>query len=216
MIHVSRAVILSVMLVALLTGVADAWDRGHAERFATLPPGTAHPEGLAVDHAGNLWAADFDVSKSSGPGDVIAFRPDGALLRHLSVSGSSNLLLGLDFHPATGALLNGADGLIIDDHDNLWVCANQSDEIVVVDPTGKAIAKLGDFDGVNQRGEPIGLLFPASLVRSGDHLYVTNLSLDLKAAIGRPAIDGPWAAQVTRHTIARLPFRIPEVREPND
>jgi len=342
MIHVSRAVILCLMLVALLTGVADAWDRGHAERFATLPPGTAHPEGLAADHAGNIWAADFDVSKSSGPGDVIAFRPDGALLRHLSVSGSSNLLLGLDFHPATGALLvidfgaknvlrvdpisgastvfttipggaaagpnaltfdaagnvyvsdsfqgtiwrtgptggvstpwasspllattgtppfganglafnrarttlfvantgddtivqiavkpdgsagaasvftnsiNGADGLIIDDHDNLWVCANQSDEIVVVDPTGKAIAKLGDFDGVNQRGEPIGLLFPASLVRSGGHLYVTNLSLDLKAAIGRPAIDGPWAAQVTRHTIARLPFRIPEVREPND
>ena len=28
------------------------------------------------------------------------------------------------------------------------VAANQADEIVVVDPTGKAIAKLGDFNGL--------------------------------------------------------------------
>src|SRR5207237_9469362 len=32
--------------------------------------------------------------------------------------------------------INGADGLIIDEHDNLWVCANQGDEIVIVDKTG--------------------------------------------------------------------------------
>src|SRR2546422_3551486 len=31
--------------------------------------------------------------------------------------------------------INGADGLILDEHDNLWVAANQADEIVVVDPT---------------------------------------------------------------------------------
>jgi hypothetical protein len=30
----------------------------------------------------------------------------------------------------------------------IWVAANQAVEIVVVDPTGKVIAKLGDFDGV--------------------------------------------------------------------
>src|SRR6185437_15553190 len=34
--------------------------------------------------------------------------------------------------------INGADGLVIDASDNLWVAANQSDEIVVVDPTGRA------------------------------------------------------------------------------
>src|SRR5262249_28361794 len=33
--------------------------------------------------------------------------------------------------------INGADGLIVDKDDNLWVAANQSDEIVVVDKTGK-------------------------------------------------------------------------------
>ena len=38
--------------------------------------------------------------------------------------------------------INGADGLIIDKDDNLWVAANQANEIVVVDKTGRAIANL--------------------------------------------------------------------------
>jgi hypothetical protein len=28
---------------------------------------------------------------------------------------------------------------------NLWICANREDEIVVIDNTGKVIAKLSDF-----------------------------------------------------------------------
>jgi sugar lactone lactonase YvrE len=103
--------------------------------------------------------------------------------------------------------INGADGLMLDEQDNIWVCANQSDEIVVTDPTGKAIAKLGDFDGV-RNGSPVGFLFPASLVRSGDWIYVTNLSLDLRPIAGQ-SVDSQWAAQVTRHTISRIRARIP-------
>ena len=38
--------------------------------------------------------------------------------------------------------INGADGLFTDEDDNIWVVANQSDEIVVLDPVGKVIAKL--------------------------------------------------------------------------
>jgi DNA-binding beta-propeller fold protein YncE len=107
------------------------------------------------------------------------------------------------------ASINGADGLVIDEHDNLWVCANQSDEIVVVDPTGKAIAKLGDFDGI-KKGEPDGLLFPASLVFSGDSVLITNLALDTRN-VGFQAVDSQWAAQVKTFTIARLPKRIPKI-----
>lgn len=107
--------------------------------------------------------------------------------------------------------INGADGLIIDEDDNLWVAANQADEIVVVNPSGRVIAKLGDFGGVDPRGAPRGLLFPASLVRSGQFLYVTNLSLDLRL-FGLPQpVDAQWAAQVTRHTISKIPARIPPV-----
>jgi sugar lactone lactonase YvrE len=103
--------------------------------------------------------------------------------------------------------INGADGLFLDGQDNIWVCANQSDEIVVVDKTGKAISKLGDFDGV-RKGSPVGLLFPASLVRQGDWIYITNLSLDLRPITGQQSIVSQYAAEVKRHTIARIRARV--------
>jgi sugar lactone lactonase YvrE len=105
--------------------------------------------------------------------------------------------------------IDGADGLAVDPDGNVWVCANQADELVVVDPTdGHALAKLGDFDGISPDGAPAGLLFPASLAFRGEFVYVTNLALDLR--LFNPAfnaVDSAWTAQVTRHTVARLPLR---------
>lgn len=107
--------------------------------------------------------------------------------------------------------INGADGLIIDKHDNIWVAANQEDEIVVVEPKeGRVIAKLGDFDGI-EHGKAKGLLFPASLIRYGQYIYVTNLALDLRVAAGAPAIDAPWAADVTKFTVSKILAEIPPV-----
>ncbi|HET9670415.1 MAG TPA: NHL repeat-containing protein [Casimicrobiaceae bacterium] len=335
------AAMLLLALFASFALPASAWNRLHATRFATLPAGTAHPEGITVDpRTGTFYVADFDVSKASGPGDVVVFDRNGRWLRTLQVAPATNLLLGIAINPVTGDLLvcdlglssgkpqivkvdpktgassvfaalpagagpnalafdaagnvyisdsfgatiwrtpptggapaswvsdpllgtsgvppfgangmafnqsatslfvantgndtivrvpvnadgsagtpavfvnsiNGADGLIIDASDNLWVAANQADEIVVVDPTGRAIAKLGDFDGIDRRGSPVGLLFPASLVFSGGFVYVTNLSLDLRL-FDAPTVDSQWAAQVTRHTIARLPALIPPIRD---
>lgn len=108
--------------------------------------------------------------------------------------------------------INGADGLILDDDDNIWVAANQADEIVVIDKTGKVIAKLGDFDGVDRHGAPVGLLFPASPVFSEGWLYVTNLSLDLRNVGGPQTVDSQWADKVKTQTIARLRARIPHIR----
>jgi sugar lactone lactonase YvrE len=105
--------------------------------------------------------------------------------------------------------INGCDGIAIDSSDNIWAAANQADEIVVVDDTGKAIAKLGDFNGV-KGGETQGLLFPASPAFSpdGNTLYVTNLELDLRTLgpnnSGPQTVDSQWAAQVTTHSIAKL------------
>jgi sugar lactone lactonase YvrE len=115
--------------------------------------------------------------------------------------------------PGTPAIfvnsINGADGLVLDSDDNLWVAANQSDEIVVVDKTGKVLAKLGDFDGLVNDGTPKGLLFPASpaFSRDGKTLYVTNLALDLRVATGKPeniAIDSAWTAQVKHWTVSKV------------
>jgi len=341
-------VVVSAALCASLAASAFGWNRLQATQFATLPPGTAHPEGITADGHGNFYVADFDVSGNTTVGTIVVFDHNGRLLRTLQVNEGSPLLLGIAFNPATGDLLvcdlgksqvlrvdpqsgaasvfapipgsggpnalafdaagnvyisdsfqatiwrtpktggaptawvvdpllaipgdpangtqdfppfganglafngnasamfvantstdrviriplpggpsgtpdkpevfvnsiNGADGLVIDGADNLWVVANQADEIVVVDPTGRAIAKLGDFDGIDRQGSPIGLLFPASPVIVGGFVYVTNLSLDLHGSFGLPqAVDSQWAAQVTRHTIARLPALIPPVRQ---
>src|SRR5438128_10966885 len=102
--------------------------------------------------------------------------------------------------------INGADGIAIDADDNIWVAANQEDEIVVIDPTGKVLAKLGDFDGIDKDGVPQGLLFPASPAFSldGRNLYVTNLALDLRRAGSEQAIDSQWTDEVKRYTVSKL------------
>jgi len=107
--------------------------------------------------------------------------------------------------------INGADGIVLDKHDNIWVAANQSDEIVVIDKTGKVIAKLGDFNGVDERGVPHGLLFPASPAFSadGEWLYVSNLGLDLRLFGLVEAVDSQWCAQLQRYTVSKIRARIP-------
>ena len=121
----------------------------------------------------------------------------------------------------------GPDGIIIDEHDNLWVACNQSNEILVLEPTlGRVIAKFGDFGGIDRNGAPIGFLWSNSLVFHGDDVLVTNLSLDIHAAtqqladelglsnlVGRNlrTIDGPWAGQVKLHTVSKIKKRLPEL-----
>jgi len=332
-----RTLPLLALLLLAVPAVSQAWIRMPATTFATLPAGTHNPEGITADRDGNVYVTTFDVTRTSGPGDLLVFHRSGRLLQRVGVAGSSNLLLDLAFHPVTGVLLvidfgnkqvltvdprtgdssvfaiipggaaagpnaltfdhagnvyisdsfqgtiwrtgpgggdptawaidellattgvppfganglvfnnagstlfvcntgddtvvqipvgasgdagtpsvfvnsvNGCDGLIIDEDDNFWIAANQADEIVVLDPSGRVIAKLGDFNGLDPRGAPRGLLFPAGLVRSGSFIYVTNLSLDLRL-FGLPqTVDSQWAARVRRHTVAKIPARIPPV-----
>src|SRR5262249_49364364 len=107
--------------------------------------------------------------------------------------------------------INAPDGIAVDSHDNIWVCANQEDEIVVIDKTGKVIAKLGDFRGLDQNGIAQGLLFRGSLALSKDKqpLYVSNLTLYLPYAGAEPAIDSAYTLAVKGYTVSRLPAVIP-------
>jgi DNA-binding beta-propeller fold protein YncE len=109
--------------------------------------------------------------------------------------------------------INAPDGIAIDSDNNIWICANQEDEIVVIDNTGKVIAKLGDFAGIDPKGIVRGLLFPASLAFSpdGQWLYVTNLTLNLPFAGANAAIDSAWTLQVNGYTVSRLPAKIPPI-----
>ncbi len=110
--------------------------------------------------------------------------------------------------------INGADGLIIDRNGNIWVAANQADEIAVLDPTGKAIAKLGDFNGLSKDGTPRGFLFPASpdFSPDGEFLYVTNLALDLRVFGLVQSIDSQWVAQSKHYTVSKI--RVPGFKAP--
>ena len=104
--------------------------------------------------------------------------------------------------------------MLIDEQDNLWIACNQSNEIVVLEPThGQVIAKLGDFGGIDRNGAPIGFLWSNSLVFHGDDVLVTNLSADISALTSKSlrTVDGPWAAQVRLHTVSKIKKRIPGV-----
>src|SRR6202011_6293518 len=97
------------------------------------------------------------------------------------------------------------DGFAVDANDNLWVAANQGDEIVVVDPNGRVVAKKGDFNGVASDGSIQGLLFPASVEFSPDkrRLYITNLALYLPfAGVPAIAVDSGRTLQVKHQNIA--------------
>jgi sugar lactone lactonase YvrE len=113
--------------------------------------------------------------------------------------------------------INAPDGIAIDEHDNIWICANQEDEIVVIDKTGKVIAKLGDFRGIGEDGIARGFLFPASLAFDKDRstLYVSNLTLFLPFAGAQAAIDSAWTLQVKGYTVSKLPARIPPFPDRN-
>jgi SMP-30/gluconolaconase/LRE-like protein len=130
--------------------------------------------------------------------------------------------------PGTPAILitgiNAPDGIAIDHKGNIWVCANQEDEIVVIDPKAKnpvdgttvpkVIAKLGDFNGIDKNGIAQGLLFPASpaFSKDGGTLYVSNLTLYLPYAGANAAIDSDWTLQVKGYTVSAIPAVIPPIQ----
>jgi sugar lactone lactonase YvrE len=332
------------LLLAVMTAPnLQAWDRGTVERFALLPAGTGHPEGICTDTHGNVYVGTVDVPRPEKKnGTLIVFDGNGKYLRTVTVADSSTQLLDIRFHPQTGKLIvvdygaaklltvdpetgassvfmtvtgdhpgldafcfdaagnvyttdahqgiiwkvgkdggagtiwaedtllkptrfppaigaNGAwfndkqtamfvantaqdtlvkipatgeplkagkpelfvnrvgggpDGILIDEHDNIWIACNQANELLVLEPKqGRAIAKLGDFGGIDKDGAPIGFLWSNTLCFRGDDVLVTNLSLNMAkfTSPSYPTINGPWADEVKLHTVSKIKKRIPSV-----
>src|SRR5260370_33666723 len=123
--------------------------------------------------------------------------------------------------------INAPDGIAIDSRDNLWVVANQEDELDVIDPNAKTaqgplakvIAKRGDFNGISKDGTTQRLLFPASPAFSPDekYIYVSNIALYLPfAGVPEPAIDSPWTLEVKHYTIAKIRAEIPPLTDQDE
>jgi DNA-binding beta-propeller fold protein YncE len=184
------------------TGVATAWiqDDLLSPAMGLLPPFGAN--GLAFREDGRLLVANtanrniiqIPVTPPANPGDF-------------PVPGTPSVL-------ATG--INGPDGIERQPTtDNLWVAANMSDEIVVIDSiSGRAIAKLGDFKGLIAHGgecppncRPSGLLFPTNLAfaKNGKHVYIANAAFSIDGSIVQR-----YANLVTTWTISRMETTIPE------
>ncbi|HEU0156061.1 MAG TPA: SMP-30/gluconolactonase/LRE family protein [Stellaceae bacterium] len=177
--------------------------------------------GTGAGRLGTIWVEDPTLTTTGYPpfgANGIEFNNEGTILYADNTGTDQIVTIPVNTDGSAGKpavfvnSINGADGLAIDGRDNLWVVANQADEIDVLDPTGKVIAKLGDFAGI-KHGVPQGLLFPASPAFSPDGrwLYVSNIGLDLRVpGLGLvQAIDSQWAHQVTRYTISRLRAKIP-------
>ena len=173
----------------------------------------AGPEG----GAGRVWVQDPLLTTTGVPGfgaNGVGFNRDGSAAFVANTGNDTIVRIPVEGGGAAGQpavfanSVNGADGLVLDGADNIWVAANQSDEIVVIDPSGKAIAKLGDFNGV-RGGVVQGLLFPATPAFSADgqYVYVTNFAQDLRRGGGTQSVVSQYAAQVTQYTVARISTR---------
>jgi len=211
---------------------------GASSVFMTVT-GSSGLNGITFDHAGNVYASDsaqgiiWKTGPSGGAGTawvsdplltttgIPPFGANGIEFNHdesamFAANTGNDTVVRIPVNNGTPGKpavfvnsINGADGIAIDAHDNLWVAANQSDEIDVVDPSGKLLARLGDFEGVDRHGLPHGLLFPASPAFSpnGEFMYVTNLALDLRV-FGLPeAVDSQWCAQVRHFTVSKIRTR---------
>jgi sugar lactone lactonase YvrE len=92
-----RKLITLVAIFALAAVLADTQpataDRG-VSRFATLPAGPGHPEGIAADASGNIYAASFD---SSGNNRIYVFGKNGRLVDTINLTG--HVPLGMQFGP---------------------------------------------------------------------------------------------------------------------
>ena len=125
MMLVNRVLLASLLLIAVLAPSAEAWFRTPATRFATLPPGAAHPEGITVDDIGNVYVTTFAVEGTpTGNGQLFVFNKHGRLLRQVNVAGSSTLLLDRRregphdlAHPGVRPADPGASQTMTDDSD---------------------------------------------------------------------------------------------------
>lgn len=155
----------------------------------TMPVRGYTVNGLAFDSRGVLYTAN------TGTGEI------------------TKLVIGPDYQPGavgpfvTDARLMGADGLLMDSEDNLWVDANFRNTLARIGPDGTvtlvaASTPSGEFTDTTmvpaypQTGAGNALRFPAELKRIGNTMYIANLNFPVGANSGQP-VKGATVAAVT-------------------
>ncbi len=164
----------AVYTVNTRTGATALWKQDEALRSHGIPGFGAN--GLAFGNDGRyLYVANtgddriFRISvNSNGTAGAMTVFADGAAI---------NAAMG------TTHALDGADGIVFDRKGNLWVCANQTNEIQVLSPSGRLIAR---YRGTGSNA----MDFPASPVFFKHALYVANLALGTAPQGGKISVLG--------------------------
>jgi len=178
-----------------------------------LATGFGAPNAIARDHLGTLYVSDsfagaiYAVWKADpllAPAGNPPFGANGVAFdrtqSHLYVANTSTdriLRIEVNEDGSAGAIsifadgaalgpgaLDGADGIQFDVQGNLYVCANQANEIQVLSPSGALIARYGHNPG----DDPLD--FPASPIFHERGLYIANLALGTAPSGGKISVLG--------------------------
>ncbi|HXM77102.1 MAG TPA: SMP-30/gluconolactonase/LRE family protein, partial [Thermoanaerobaculia bacterium] len=143
-------------------GGKTLWKKDALLGTAGDPPFGAN--GLAFDRSGRfLYVANTGDSRvlriavnRDGSAGAISVFADGVAINHAM---------------GTTEALHGADGIAFDTRGNLWVCANQANEIQVLSRKGALIARFA-----GSTADPMD--FPASPIFFGRSVFIANLALN--------------------------------------
>ncbi len=133
----------------------------------TMPVRVYTVNGVALDSKGRVYT----VNTGTGEVNRLEVKPGYQAGAIESLVKSPSLL--------------GADGLIIDDQDNLWISCNFLSALAKVTPTGDI--QVIAADGPSVPKEARVLRFPAELKRIGNTMYLANLNFPVGANVGSPA-----------------------------
>jgi sugar lactone lactonase YvrE len=156
----------------------------------------------AVNPAGGktLWKADPLLQPHGFPpfgANGVAFDRTESFLYVANTADDRILRIAVNKDGSAGAIsifadgatlgpnaLNGADGIQFDVRGNLYVCANQANEIQVLSPSGALIARFGHNPGDDS------LDFPASPIFHQKGLYIANFALGTAPSGGKISVLG--------------------------
>ena len=202
-----RKLITLVAIFALAAVLVDTQpataDRG-VSRFATLPAGPGHPEGIAADGAGNIYAASFEFS---GVNNIYVFGSNGRPKDTIALNG--HVPLGMQFGPdgklyvadyGNGAVLQlappghaitrtypvctgagttcGLNGITFDSAGLLYVSDSFGGNVFTVNTTSGAVGVYVHHDLLTPGSHGFPGFGANGLAFKGTDLYVANTADD--------------------------------------
>jgi len=166
-----------------------------AKKMVELPDGNNTPDGMVVDADGNILLSVLNFNDPTEPAKIMKIDKDDNITE----------LVALPDHPVTEKHAAPL-GIDIGSDGNLYIADNQS--FYTPDAFNSRILRVVMKDGKAGKVEVVatGFYMANAIACRGDHVYMTESKLDLKAS--------PMPSGVYRFTIAELDAANPVVVKP--